>query len=128
MPDCRGVNDMVDIVKAIYRRTIIPDNQEPDMEIKKYESEVFEFEAVKTDVDETTDDLIDACEREVLRQHKRLEEIRDLRHDSVGIENELEEIEVKLKAVKNGDSDAMWDENKLTDRKEQLSKLLDKVK
>ena len=119
---------MVDIVKASYRRTIIPDNQEPEMEIKKYESESFEFEAIKTDVDETTDDLIDVCEKEVLKQHKRLNEIRALREDSVGIENELGDIEVKLKAVKNGDSDAMWDEKKLTARKVQLSELLDKVK
>ncbi len=119
---------MVEIVKAVYRRTIIPDNDEPDMFIKKYESEAFEFEAVQTDSNETTDDLVDACEREVLRQHKRLSEIRSLRHDSVGIENELEDIEVKLKAVKNGDSDAMWDEGKLTKRKIHLSELLDKVK
>lgn len=119
---------MVDIVKVIYRRTIIPDNREPEMEIKKYESESFEFEAIKDIDGETTDDLVDACESEVLRQHKRLNEIRSLRNDSIGIEQELEDIEVKLKAVRGGDTDAMWDESKLTDRKKHLESQLDRVK
>lgn len=119
---------MVEIVKAHYRRTVVPDNVEPNMEIKKYESEAFEFEAIKTDDKETVSDLISACEREVLKQHSRLIDVRSIRRDSSGIEIELGDIETKLRAVRSKDSDAMWDEKKLLKRKVELSELLDKVK
>jgi len=117
---------MVEITKVKYRRTIIPDNKEPNMSIRTYENESFEFEAIP-EGDETTNDVVDALEREVLKQHERLEEIRRLRRDSVDIEDELADIESKLKAVQDGDKDAMWDEKKLTKRKVELSELLGRL-
>ena len=38
---------MAQIVKATYRRTIIPDNVKPEKEVKRYEAEQFEFEAIR---------------------------------------------------------------------------------
>jgi hypothetical protein len=119
--------DMVRIIQVSYGRSIIPDNYEPNMHIKKYESEHFEFQAVSTDDGETTDDLIDACEREVLRQHKRLNEKRLARKDSVGLQDELDSINEMLGEF-DADPKCLYDKSKLMARKGEIEKLLEDVK
>jgi hypothetical protein len=117
---------MVKIIEVSYGRSVIPDNLTPNMEIKKYESEHFEFKAVATDIHETTDTLIDACEREVLKQSKRLDEKRLARKDSVGLRNELGDINEMLGEI-DADPKSLYDKTKIMARKKEIETLLAEI-
>lgn len=118
---------MVKIVKAIYRRTIIPDNTEPGKVVKTYEAEQFEFEAIANKKEETVSDLIDFCEKEVLHQHKRLIAIREVRNDSGHYQEELDKVNDKLSEL-DSVPECLYDRNKLIKRRKGIVALLEKAK
>ena len=115
---------MVKIIEVKYSRSVVPDNVNPKMHIRKYESEQFGFRAISTDESETVDDLIDACEREVLTQHRRLEEKRCARRDSGELMEELNDINDMLKEI-DSNSKCLYDKSKLMARKKEIDKVLD---
>ena len=115
---------MVKIVLVEYGRSIVPDNPQPNKHVKKYESEHFKFQAVSTSDEETVDDLMDACEKEVLKQHKRLAEKRNARLNMTDLYEERADIEDMLKDVENGNK-SFYDKEKLMARKKEIDKLLE---
>jgi len=117
---------MVKITEVTYGRSVIPDNPAPNMDLKRYESEQFRFHAIATDDNETINDLIDACEREVLKQHKRLEEKRSARKNATGLVDELDNIKEKLEELRS-DPNSLYDDRKLLARKNEIETLLKEI-
>ena len=110
---------MVDIIRICYRRGIIPDNLEPEKELKKYEAENFEVE-VELNEGDTVEDAFDLAEKTVLEQYGRMENRRTARRDQTSLHAEILDIERKIMDA----DEKMYDVEKLKSRKKELEALL----
>ena len=110
-------------VKQIrYRRSIVPDNFEPEKNVRKYEAEAFDVE-IDIGANESPEEAFKLAETTVLAAHQALQEKREARSNIYELQEELDDIDDKL-----AEKDSLYDTTKLRKRKKELEQLIAECK